>query len=198
MRTKGVLISKDQLLDAAEAVVLRDGIGSLTFDAVAEEGGVSKGALVYHFNSKTGMVGAMTQRIADRWEREFGDEIARTPEGPGRVARAFLNYCMCDPNSWSESLRRNSQVLLAAVTHDRQSIEPVRRVFERFYAMADDDGLPPSVSRAVIAAADGVWFYWTIGLVEVRPETVNQMRSVLQGVIDDAIARVKRSGAPPS
>jgi hypothetical protein len=44
--------SKDRILDAAERVVLRDGVTHLTLDAVAAETGISKGGLLYHFPSK--------------------------------------------------------------------------------------------------------------------------------------------------
>ena len=41
--------TRKRLLDAAAAVVRRDGAGALTLDAVAAEAGVSKGGLLYHF-----------------------------------------------------------------------------------------------------------------------------------------------------
>ncbi len=45
-------IDRSALLDAAERVVLRDGAGQLTMDAVAAEAGVSKGGVLYAFPSK--------------------------------------------------------------------------------------------------------------------------------------------------
>ena len=41
--------TRRRLLDAATAVVRRDGARALTLDAVAAEAGVSKGGLLYHF-----------------------------------------------------------------------------------------------------------------------------------------------------
>ena len=43
--------ARARLLDAAVAVVRRDGAQALTLDAVAAEAGVSKGGLLYHFRS---------------------------------------------------------------------------------------------------------------------------------------------------
>ncbi|MBY0312974.1 MAG: TetR/AcrR family transcriptional regulator [Phycisphaerales bacterium] len=52
----------DPILDAAEAVVLRDGIGRLTLDAVAKKMGLSKAGLLHHFPSKSEMVRGMVER----------------------------------------------------------------------------------------------------------------------------------------
>ena len=43
---------RSQILDAAEAVVMRDGVRNLTLDAVAQQSSISKGGLLYHFPTK--------------------------------------------------------------------------------------------------------------------------------------------------
>ena len=53
---------RDQLLDAAERVVRRDGVARLTLDAVAAEAGTSKGGLLYHFASRDALITAMVGR----------------------------------------------------------------------------------------------------------------------------------------
>ena len=50
----------DALLDAAEAVVAREGITRLTLDAVAAEVGLSKGGVLHHFPTKDRLVEAMS------------------------------------------------------------------------------------------------------------------------------------------
>jgi AcrR family transcriptional regulator len=47
--------TRDEILDAARRVLLRNGIASTTLDAVAKEVGVSKTALYYYFPSKDAM-----------------------------------------------------------------------------------------------------------------------------------------------
>src|SRR3954463_2370414 len=63
--------TRDRLLDAAAAVVKRDGAQALTLDAVAAEAKVSKGGLLYHFKTKRDLVQAMIER----WLGEFQGEI---------------------------------------------------------------------------------------------------------------------------
>ena len=48
--------SREEILDAARAVILRGGIGAATLDAVAREVGVSKAALYYYYPSKDALL----------------------------------------------------------------------------------------------------------------------------------------------
>jgi AcrR family transcriptional regulator len=56
---------QNTLLDAAEAVVVRQGIANLTLDAVAAEAGMSKGGLLHHFPTKNRLVEALVMRSAE-------------------------------------------------------------------------------------------------------------------------------------
>src|SRR5438034_644724 len=82
-----------KLLDAAEAVVVRQGIANLTLDAVAAEAGMSKGGLLHHFPTKDRLVEALVARSAENWRACYMEAYGRAPEGPGRMARALLSYC---------------------------------------------------------------------------------------------------------
>ena len=74
---------RDQLLDAAETVAVREGVSRLTFDAVAAEAGVSKGGLLHYFTNKDQLIEAMVQRAADGWRHHFRSAYASAPPGPG-------------------------------------------------------------------------------------------------------------------
>lgn len=56
-------IDREALLDAAEAVALRDGAGQFTIDAVAAEAGVSKGGVLYAFPTKDALIDALFTRV---------------------------------------------------------------------------------------------------------------------------------------
>jgi AcrR family transcriptional regulator len=47
---------REEILDATEAVIGREGVAGLTLDAVAAECDVSKGGLLHHFPSKDALV----------------------------------------------------------------------------------------------------------------------------------------------
>src|SRR3954466_14733340 len=92
--------TRARLLDAASAVVRRDGAQALTLDAVAAEAGVSKGGLLYHFRSKHELLEAMVTGGAAHFEHEIG--VAAAQEG-GSFARGYVKAC--DPSGWAEADR---------------------------------------------------------------------------------------------
>lgn len=55
-------IKKDDILDAAERVVLKLGAAGLSIDAVAQEAGVSKSTVVYDHKSKSALLEALIDR----------------------------------------------------------------------------------------------------------------------------------------
>ncbi|MGE6783622.1 TetR/AcrR family transcriptional regulator [Ensifer adhaerens] len=59
-------IDQQQVLDAAERVVGRDGAANLTVDAVAKEAGVSKASVLYDYKSKQALIEAVVDRAFER------------------------------------------------------------------------------------------------------------------------------------
>src|SRR5216117_2375028 len=94
-----------KLLDAAEAVVARQGIANLTLDAVAAEVGMSKGGVLHHFPSKDRLVEAMVVRSAEGWRAHFTRAYELMPPGPGRMARALLHHCLSGEKGWTRDLQ---------------------------------------------------------------------------------------------
>jgi AcrR family transcriptional regulator len=120
---------RERLLDAAEAVVVRQGIANLTLDAVAAEARMSKGGLLHHFSSKDRLVEALVRRSAESWRACYMAAYEQTPEGPGRMARALLNHCLSDVEGWTDQLRRSSSAVFAALAQNSCLIEPMRAVY---------------------------------------------------------------------
>ena len=49
-------VTKDEICDAAIQITVRDGLLTMTLDAVAKEAGISKGGVMYPFPSKDDLV----------------------------------------------------------------------------------------------------------------------------------------------
>lgn len=77
--------TRERILLGANVVALRDGIQNLTLEAVAEEAGLSKGGLLYHFPSKEALVAGLVDYFTERFEQLLvhGNEssAATTPSG---------------------------------------------------------------------------------------------------------------------
>lgn len=149
----------EQILDAAERVVARDG-AHLTIDAVVKESGFSKGGVLYNFPSKLelikGMVARMTARFLGRHEAAKAEAVALgAPMLP-----AMIKALMED----KDTDRQVSMGLLAALAENPELIEPVRAAHASMREDMVSHAPDPVLARIVMLAADGLHFSEILGL----------------------------------
>ena len=186
----------DLLLDAAETVVVRRGIGNLTLEAVAVEAGMSKGGLLHHFPSKDRLVEAMVVRHAQGWRDCYMTGYASVPEGPGRMARGLISRSLEDAKCWTDQLRRSTSAVFAALAQNPALIEPMRAAYSDLHALIARDGLPKGVADVVLAAIDGLWLNWVLGLVNVDQTHTDRLRHGLELLLAPHVSHL--SGKAPS
>ncbi|CCG04784.1 TetR/AcrR family transcriptional regulator [Blastococcus saxobsidens] len=80
---------RERLLDAAETLFHRDGIGRTGVDAVLAQAGVSTATLYAHFGGKDPLVAAYLQRRLDRWRRVWDDAVAAATTPEDRLLAVF-------------------------------------------------------------------------------------------------------------
>jgi AcrR family transcriptional regulator len=151
---------RTELLDAAVAVVRRDGAAALTLDAVAAEGGVSKGGVLYHFASKRALIDGLLERWLDDFE-------ARLDAG-GDALTAYVRACdlsAADPDRTASEFG-----LLAGMIEEPRVLEATRERqagwMERMLAGAPD----PVDAWLVRLAADGLWYSDLLGIAPPQGE----------------------------
>src|SRR4051812_21028401 len=143
--------TRDRLLDAAGAVVHRDGAQALTLDAVAAEAGVSKGGLLYHFNSKRELVEAMVER----WLGEFGSDIERADP---HFVRGYV--LASDP----AGMTTDELGMLAALIADPALLGSVRAQYRIWQDRVEREGGDPVDATVARLAADGLWLAELLGM----------------------------------
>jgi AcrR family transcriptional regulator len=181
----------DELLDAAEAVIVRDGIASLTLDAVAAEAKVSKGGLLHHFPNKDRLVEALVMRTARSIREHNASAFESAAEGPGRMVRGLLAATLCDMQDWCTTCQRSSVAAFSALAHNPALIEPMRAAYADLHRRVAEDDLPPGVGDAVVAAIDGMWLYWVLGLMPVDQAMIVRVRKALEAFLESAQAQGK-------
>lgn len=187
----------DELLDAAEAVIVRDGIASLTLDAVAAEAKVSKGGLLHHFPNKDRLVESLVRRTANSIRVHNEEAYESVSEGPGRMARGLLATNLVDMQDWCNTCQRSSAAAFSALAHNPSLIEPMRAAYADLHRRVADDDLPDGVGDAVVAAIDGLWLYWVLGLVPVDQAMIVRVRKALEKILADAKpVPARRASAP--
>jgi AcrR family transcriptional regulator len=167
--------TRRRLLDAATAVVRRDGARALTLEAVAAEAGVSKGGLLYHFKAKRDLLDAMLEG----WLEEFGAEIEAKSEG--NFAAGYVRAS--DMSGWAAADRATEFGLLAAMVDEPGTLERVRERYAEWQsrlAAADD----PAKATLARLAADGLWLADLLGLA---PPSGDLRASVIERMIALAV-----------
>jgi AcrR family transcriptional regulator len=155
--------TRERLLDAAVAVVRRDGAQSLTLEKVAHEAGVSKGGLLYHFKSKRQLLDAMVERWLDDWQAQIDAEAGEAGFLTGYVHATHLG-------SAGPREREAEFGLLAALIGEPAVLEVVReryRDWQEQVVATSDDPVEATVARL---ATDGLWFADLLGFAPPRGE----------------------------
>lgn len=178
--------SREDILAAAEQVVLEHGAGHLTLDAVAERAGVSKGGLLYHFPGKEDLLRGMLQRLLDRAD-ETRKRILEAGGVGGPGASAELRAYVQAGFDKEESCPAVSGSLLAAGANDPRLLGPVRDWHVRNFARFSEGSRHPLRVLALMLALDGLWLNELLGTACFGAELREQLRQELLRMATEAV-----------
>ncbi len=155
--------TKSRILNAAEEVVLRDGVARLTLDAAAAEAGLSKGGVLYHFPTRDALVAGMVDKIIEEFERDIDSQLTGAGE-PGSYTRAYIRATMAPNAPRPDREDRLGAALIAAAAGQPALLAPLQEAADRWQARIEDDGLDPTVATLLRLACDGLWLCDLFGL----------------------------------
>jgi len=178
--------TKSRLLEAAGRVVLSRGAAGLTLDAVAEEAGLSKGGLLYHYGSKEALLAAMVQHLVDVTEDRISAHRA-ADDDPGSWTRGYLQACVVEELAENDPAGRLAIALLAAGASAPELIASIRERQGEWRRRLADDGIDPVTAMIVRLAADGLWMSDLFGLPVLSSA---ERRAVLERL--DSLTRAAR------
>lgn len=81
--------SREEILDAARRILLKDGIAGTTLAAVAKEVGMSKAALYYYYPSKDAMFFELVFSVLEKHANRVHDAVEKETSG-GTALRAII------------------------------------------------------------------------------------------------------------
>ncbi|SEP96819.1 transcriptional regulator, TetR family [Devosia sp. YR412] len=143
------VIDQQQVLDAAERVVARDGAARLTLDAVAVEAGISKASVLYDFKSKQALVAALVNRSVAA-DNAFNAQMTERLDGaPNATIRGRL---LAAAKPFPDDFRAVALNLCAALAQDaalRQTIQ--RNQAEVIETIATSSANPRGAMLAYLA-----------------------------------------------
>lgn len=123
-------VSKEKVLQAAEKVVQRQGAGSLTYEELVKESGVSRGGITYHFPTKDLLLKALVERDMQQWDEM---EKSLRPRLKNEAAAELIGKMRAMTQS-SEDHKRFVSGMLSAISFDQTLLEPIREKYRERYS----------------------------------------------------------------
>src|SRR3954466_7118863 len=81
--------TREALLDATIACLVRDGYANTTTARVAERAGVSRGAHLHHFQTRDALLAAAADHLPAKRGEHLLAAADELPDGPDRIARGL-------------------------------------------------------------------------------------------------------------
>lgn len=159
---------RSMILEAALRVVGRDGVTALTYESVADEAGLTKGGLVYHFPSRDSLLAGLQLHLAERWEADLRAAAGRPADELTDRDRAVAYARVA-----AISADRAELLLILEAATDPALGAPWTRLMN-IWAPPVPTSLPltdEETNRLVAhLASDGLWLYDTITGTPLPPE----------------------------
>jgi DNA-binding transcriptional regulator YbjK len=143
------------LLNAALAVISRDGLSAVTQRSIAAQAGVPPSAVYYYFTTLDDLVAAALVEVNDRFIAQL-DRIDATGDNPLRTLAVVLVEAA---RPVREEARAELELWILAARDDRLRSE-IDRYNDRLRATAARFSADPTVVDAIAVALTG--YYWQV------------------------------------
>lgn len=191
--------SRNAALEAAIAIIARDGPGRLTLDAIARESGLSKGGVMHQFRTKEAVLKALLERQMAHFEEfstRYMAKASATSANPNLATQlATVREAATSPNSAALAL------VAAMVENPDLMALPRKRETERMAAIRDE-ATDPDLAMLRWAGAMGLLLSSLFGM---SPLGKDDHQRLFARLLDDSqwsglerpAARAAKSGTTP-
>jgi AcrR family transcriptional regulator len=172
---------KNQILDAAGAIVAEQGAAHLTFDALVKRTGMSKGGILYHYKNKNALLQAMMDRMIDTFEQHRA-QIKRTDTTS--VLPDAKTYILA-AHTKKEKDYHSDVGVLAAAANSPELLEPIREHYRKNSAQQRANKKLMGLNTLLFLAIDGCWLLSALGLNFMTKEQKEEMLKTAQKLAED-------------
>lgn len=174
---------REQILEAIIDLVEKFGIASITYDAISEKTGISRGGLIYHFSSRDAMLLATHEFMATRWEKELQAAIGK-PANEATDAERSIAYIKVAVRPGS----RGEILLLLEAGVDENFARPWREVYKRWAPSVPEYDIPDISKFIARLASDGLWMNDATSSIampqKLRIRIVNELVAMIEKSAD--------------
>lgn len=155
-------IDREGLLDAADRVIAKGGVTSLTIDAVAREAGVSKGGVLYSFGTKDALIEAMLDRAGKSYDRLIADYLTAHGNEPHAGAAAHV-----DASHREDRLAAiRASALLASLVQTPDYRSEIQGYYREFLDKLDTSSASGRRALTAVLAAEGAFLLRGLDLAQ--------------------------------
>jgi AcrR family transcriptional regulator len=185
---------REELLDAADRIVQRDGT-AVSMASIAAEAGITKPILYRHFGDKSGLYAALAGRHTERLLDVLQEALAAGGTARERVERtidAYLSTIETEPQVY-RLLVHSAEFPAAAEAHGQ--VQSFLRRFSELLALgiAAELGLPPGSDRAetwargIVGMVQSAGDWWLLNGSPGRDAVVRELTDLLWGAYPEAV-----------
>ena len=175
-------IDRDKVLDLAEQILLKDGTGALTIDAVAKAAGVSKGGIQSRFGTKDELISAMLERWTKEYEAQMSASTGPDPS-PVATARAHIEITM----AMDAAERTRAAGFMAALISASRHRAECRAWYAELFGGLDPRSPEGRRARMALLATEGAFLLRTFNLMEFSDAEWADVQDGLRAVSDGTI-----------
>ncbi|MBP1749785.1 MAG: HTH-type transcriptional regulator RutR [Deltaproteobacteria bacterium] len=175
--------SYNNIIDAAEAVVIEAGASHMTLEAVAARAGISKGGLLHHFPNKVALLVAMVEHQIKMHQDARKKVLKNIPKGPCRELKSFIIAA----RNRNPMHNRLGASLSAAISHDPRLNEPIQKVIRESYAKFTTSDIGFEKAAIIALAVDGMRLQEMLSISPFNEEEQSRILDQLLRLVDTMV-----------
>jgi AcrR family transcriptional regulator len=173
-RKKEPEFNKKLILDTAAEIGAEGGWHQLTFQAIADKTGLSKGGIIHHFRNKEELLDELVRQSM----AELTEWIIQERKAPTAATPALAYLCLVIDKSNDGPYRKTMKVIIQAIVVNGH----YRKMWEDWMA----ENIHPDIasgsdinSLITILVADGLWYADNVGFYGISDEAKSKILTKL-------------------
>jgi len=181
--------TKQAILQAAKMILLNDGIGALSVEAVCTAVGVSKGSFFYHFKTREellkGLLVSLTEHQTHLFEKFSAEDQTEYGRGLRSYIRATLSLKGKDRDNARATCRCMIEMLLTRTDMlDDFGVKP--GFYKHLLSEEITNGLSPKQALLALLACEGLWYDQSLGVQGIHP---GKIQPAIDAIIEMTYAK---------
>lgn len=145
--------AKQEVVQAALRLAGQVGTRELTFEAVADAAGKTKGGVLYHFPTKEDLIDAVIAALIDAWEADSLRHLG-TPFDEATREERIIAFLLASTEPATDLAAPADLLVMVDVARDERYVRRWRELRDRWVGDVADLTVRQQVA---LAAADGIW-----------------------------------------